>query len=80
MSVLSLAPGTAGSTQQNDPGSYTGVLLMFTWMIVALVLYYMRPAALRRGENGKGSNDRDVSGLITQSVDVLYLETAGVFR
>ncbi|XP_055334457.1 small integral membrane protein 14-like [Paramacrobiotus metropolitanus] len=52
-------PGSRDSTQASDPSNYTGILLMFTWLMIALVLYFMRPAAMRRGDQGKGNNDRN---------------------
>jgi len=54
-------PGLSGPRQATDSTNYMGVMFMFAWLIVALILYFMRPAALRRGNNGKGnpSNDRD---------------------
>jgi hypothetical protein len=52
-------PGTTGSSQQNDPSNYTAILLMFSWLMAALLLYFMRPKALRQKDNGKANNDRD---------------------
>ncbi|OWA53483.1 hypothetical protein BV898_17910 [Hypsibius exemplaris] len=59
---LTEVPGQPGATQNGDPGNYTGAMLMMAWMMVALVLYFMRPAALRRtNEKSGGGGDRDRS-------------------
>ena len=62
-----LVPGSTGTAQASDPGNYTGTMMLMAWMMVALVLYFMRPNALRRRTDGKGDHDRGVSATLISS-------------
>ncbi|GAV09174.1 hypothetical protein RvY_18762 [Ramazzottius varieornatus] len=51
-------PEAAGSQPTSEPGNYTGTMMLMAWMMLALVMYFMRPNALRRRTDGKGDHDR----------------------